>query len=1358
MGTKMKRVLTAGLCLVATLAVFLKQQEPVSNNIQPKLSIEHQRLLEKISEEGEGEEKQDGYSRFAEFHQLLRTPDSKAGPEYDFNYKLKELEKSTARLANFRTLGTVLDWKSRGPGNIPGRTRALVIMPNDATGNTWLAGSAGGGVWKTTDSGASWTNMTPDLPNLAVATLAVCATSPAIIYAGTGEGFGNLDGIGGAGIFKSTDGGASWLQLASTVADNSFRVVNRIIVDPNNPNLVVVCANTSTNTFNTATSGIFRSTDGGATWTKVYTSNEPVQQVIAAPGDFSVQYAAVRAVGVLKSTDAGATWSATSSNLKSSGRIELAVSAKSPLKVAASAEGSLSGEAGADLFISEDGGTSWAYVSEKDDNNFDFLEQGDYDNAIMFHPFFDNVVYVAGVNIFKFTIDSSAPSLIKSVEKFEKTGTSSFIDFTPFNGNNLPGLEIGDIAAEELVDVEIRFGPGVNQLAARFTVNKQGAGVPAAQYLYKDYVEVPFQAWDVTNNKQLMVSFRDQQEDGEFTLIGSNTEGDGSTHSREYLFVHLVDYSTTVDAEIAKNGGHEHQMELNLWPVLASGGAWSPKNLPDSKLNITFSSISKLKKQVTIVADGYGEHTEFSGGSVVNPTSSIHVDHHSLTAGSISTSDSTFRIISSNDGGVYHSATGKDPGTANGDWTFSGAGMVTGQFYGVDKRPGADQYIGGLQDNSTNISQEGTSPGGNASYTRVIGGDGFDAVWNYGNAAQVIGSAQFNTFFKSSNFGAPGSWTPAVSGLPQDDTETDFPFFSRLGNAKSVPEVLFCVGINGVYRSTDFGDKWVPSQMDADWSYRGSFTNVEVSQANSMIVWAGGAMSSSQTLQVSTDRGKTFKKVNNYTGNAQLKGVITGIATHPAEDSTAYVLFSFAGLPKVVVTNDLGQTWRDLSGFESSTSGVAGFPDVAVYSLLVLPNDPSVIWAGTEIGIFESADDGQSWTRLAGLPAVSVWEMKVVDDQVVIATHGRGIYTAQLSIVPEVIMAPFIQSLGVKPSGLVNLEAQLRSPYDSTQVLVNSQAIKTLGPNTAGVASVDFFIDGETEIEVALRSFKSGKQYVSISKSAVSDLRTPSLTYASNFDDAAASVDFTGNGFSLSKPIGFLSSAIHSTHSYDEDTTYIYKLRTPIIISAENPTFKYRDIAIIETGETGTVFGDDEFYDYVVVEGSVDGVDWKPIEEGYDASYNAAWLTTYNNEGMGNEGLYVQHTANLLDTFNAGDTVIFRFRLFSDQLSNAWGWSIDDLKIQTESDNTLTSAGNSLDEWSLYPNPAGNFVTLGHPDSDRGLLGITIFNMGGQKMLQKEMSVISKSTEVNLTTLEPGIYVLIANFPNGEKKFRFLKE
>ncbi len=111
------------------------------------------------------------------------------------------------------------------------------------------------------------------------------------------------------------------------------------------------------------------------------------------------------------------------------------------------------------------------------------------------------------------------------------------------------------------------------------------------------------------------------------------------------------------------------------------------------------------------------------------------------------------------------------------------------------------------------------------------------------------------------------------------------------------------------------------------------------------------------------------------------------------------MLFSAYGQPKILRTTDLGQTWQDLSGFADSPGGEStnGFPDVAVYDLLVMPHDPDVLWAGTEIGLFESTDGGENWEYADnGLPAVSVWQMKLVDDQVILATHGRGIWTLDL--------------------------------------------------------------------------------------------------------------------------------------------------------------------------------------------------------------------------------------------------------------------------------------------------------------------------------------------------------------------------
>jgi hypothetical protein len=93
---------------------------------------------------------------------------------------------------------------------------------------------------------------------------------------------------------------------------------------------------------------------------------------------------------------------------------------------------------------------------------------------------------------------------------------------------------------------------------------------------------------------------------------------------------------------------------------------------------------------------------------------------------------------------------------------------------------------------------------------------------------------------------------------------------------------------------------------------------------------------------------------------------------------------------------------RIFSGFETSTGDTSlnGFPDVVVNDLLVLPNDTNTIWAATEIGLFESTDNGLSW-HIAnnGLPSVSVWQLEVVDNEILAATHGRGLWTAELNTV-----------------------------------------------------------------------------------------------------------------------------------------------------------------------------------------------------------------------------------------------------------------------------------------------------------------------------------------------------------------------
>ena len=113
-----------------------------------------------------------------------------------------------------------LTWTERGPNNVGGRTRAMIIDKRDPTGNTVFAGSVSGGLFKTTNFTSAtpiWTPINDLLPNLAITALVQDNSNQNIMYAGTGEGWFNIDAVVGNGIYKTIDGGITWNVLPSTV-------------------------------------------------------------------------------------------------------------------------------------------------------------------------------------------------------------------------------------------------------------------------------------------------------------------------------------------------------------------------------------------------------------------------------------------------------------------------------------------------------------------------------------------------------------------------------------------------------------------------------------------------------------------------------------------------------------------------------------------------------------------------------------------------------------------------------------------------------------------------------------------------------------------------------------------------------------------------------------------------------------------------------------------------------------------------------------------------------------------------------------------------------------------------------------
>lgn len=164
-------------------------------------------------------------------------------------------------IASGRT--TALSWTERGPNNVGGRTRAILVDKRDATGNTVFAGSVGGGIFKSTNFQSvspTWSPVNDQMGNLAVTAMAQEPVNDDTLYAATGEGWFNLDAIKGGGIFRSVDGGVTWAQMSST---SGFEYIQDMIID-NNGNLYVALRNQTT-----ANRGIMRSADKGATWTQV---------------------------------------------------------------------------------------------------------------------------------------------------------------------------------------------------------------------------------------------------------------------------------------------------------------------------------------------------------------------------------------------------------------------------------------------------------------------------------------------------------------------------------------------------------------------------------------------------------------------------------------------------------------------------------------------------------------------------------------------------------------------------------------------------------------------------------------------------------------------------------------------------------------------------------------------------------------------------------------------------------------------------------------------------------------------------------------------------------------------------------
>ncbi len=296
-------------------------------------------------------------------------------------------------------LTPVGNWMPMGPTSSTGgyagigRINAIAFDPGNAS--VIYIGSAGGGVWKTTNGGTSWSALTDFGPSLGVSSILVDPASPNTIYVSTGDGDGRDSPS--VGVLKSTDGGATWSTTGLNWVRSDVRYTRKLVKNPTGGRILV------------ATSiGIWYTDDAGANWTQANTGVfYDLEQMPGSTGTFYATAVNGTTAQVFRSTDNGVTWTQVHS-LASSNRAELTVSAANTNYVGVVySKSSDSGYNG--FYSSTNGGTSWTLKSSTPNllgwnaTGNDAGGQGWYDLTVVTDPTNANTIYLGGVNTWKST-------------------------------------------------------------------------------------------------------------------------------------------------------------------------------------------------------------------------------------------------------------------------------------------------------------------------------------------------------------------------------------------------------------------------------------------------------------------------------------------------------------------------------------------------------------------------------------------------------------------------------------------------------------------------------------------------------------------------------------------------------------------------------------------------------------------------------------------------------------------------------------------------------------------------------------------------------------------------------------------
>jgi hypothetical protein len=745
------------------------------------------------------------------------------------------------------------------------------------------------------------------------------------------------------------------------------------------------------------------------------------------------------------------------------------------------------GAVGGGIWKSSDGGTTWTPLN-------DFMQNLSVSSMVM-DPFDHNIMYAAtgealygdglpGAGIFKTTTGGTTWTLLTATQNWQ------YIYRLAISSSGVLLASVGDGIYRSTdggtnwthVYTPLLNGWNVVAFDPNNANNAVGVGVGVDQTGY--YTQLLYSAnggltW---NNSTMPVK----------PYNGAITEAAWGPSSNVYVNLGIQSGSTSGEVWRSQNGG-------------ASYTRVSQQGVTDCTYNHCAIWVSPNNANLVVIG-GLLNYRSTDGGATwtqINYVQSMTDEPHADTHWFVNDPVNVNKFYVCNDGGVYRNNDITTAAPGNGSWTSRNATYQTTQFYaGAGSATGFWPLTGGTQDNGTlRVSvYDQFSPSSRPATTAnmwSIGGDGGYVAIDSTNPNYWYGEYQWMEIFRSTNGGETFGASDITSGLTFGQNAHEA-FIAPVIMDPNNPNVLLAGG-GSLWRTT------TASYSTPVWSaIRGESTPwsnisaVAIAKGNSDIIWVGEFDGHLQKTTNGTSSNPSFTDIDNNTAgtNPLPDRSILRIMVDPADPNLVYVALGGYSVNSPAPANlwrstNGGATWTPAAG-----SGLALLPYVPIRSIVRHPRNQQVLYAATDIGIYESDDGGASWSTSQQGPAdVSVDELAFVagSELLLAATHGRGLWTADTSSVPT--LAPTAVNAVASGTSSVAVTWTGVSSATSYQVMRSSDG-QPYANATNGLVSGTSYTDS---------SVVAGKTYLYKVKAFVNglwtDLSAPDLATTIVFTD-----------------------------------------------------------------------------------------------------------------------------------------------------------------------------------------------------------------------------------------------------------------